>query len=371
MIFYQKQYDAVYTYHADAQGNVVAISGENGTVLEKYAYDVYGRLTGAEIWDAGEEEFVAVTTSGGFVSMSAYYAASLIDNEIFFQGRQYDRESGLYYFRNRYYDPATGRFISRDPAGPVDGPNLYAFVNNNPINYVDPMGLEAKKLFVVSWPTVPDGTNKQYKQMVEDDDQVAYDSDESNAEKLYVSSIADLKRQIEDILQQGHTIECIKFFGHGIAGEAQLGDKWIKESDWASFATLDSTKTWPKGNDMASYFEPDARIIFYGCLVGYGEWGRNFMREVANKLLHVNGGSVYAAEPETEITTRWYLFDSYTYVHLTNSLAHHGRSGLLDSQKGPQWLKVTIPAGGNLSLENVRAKLLGSKVEGLGHEIPR
>ena len=142
VIIYQKQYDHVYTYHADAQGNIVAISAEDGTILEKYAYDVYGRLTYAGIWDSGTQQYDAVTTSGGFVDMGAYYAASSIGNEIFFQGRRWDNESGLYYFRNRYYDPATGRFISRDPSGPVDGPNLYAFVNNNPMNYVDPMGLD-------------------------------------------------------------------------------------------------------------------------------------------------------------------------------------------------------------------------------------
>ena len=134
----------IYTYHADAQGNIVAISAEDGTILEKYAYDVYGRLTYAGIWNSGTQQYDAVTTSGGFVDMGAYYAASSIGNEIFFQGRRWDQESGLYYFRNRYYDPATGRFISRDPSGPVDGPNLYAFVNNSPMNLLDPMGLGLK-----------------------------------------------------------------------------------------------------------------------------------------------------------------------------------------------------------------------------------
>jgi len=62
-------------------------------------------------------------------------------NPYLFQGRRLDEETGLYYFRNRYYDPAHGRFILRDPEGFVDGPNLYSFVNNNPVCYVDPYGL--------------------------------------------------------------------------------------------------------------------------------------------------------------------------------------------------------------------------------------
>jgi RHS repeat-associated protein len=67
----------------------------------------------------------------------------LTKNPYLFQGQRLDEETGLYYFKNRYYDPVHGRFISRDPEGMVDGPNLYAFVNNNPVNFVDPLGLMA------------------------------------------------------------------------------------------------------------------------------------------------------------------------------------------------------------------------------------
>lgn len=44
----------------------------------------------------------------------------------------------------RYYDPETGRFISPDPSGYQDGPNLYAYVGNNPLNYTDPWGLRVE-----------------------------------------------------------------------------------------------------------------------------------------------------------------------------------------------------------------------------------
>lgn len=58
-----------------------------------------------------------------------------------YTGREWDRETGLYYYRARYYDPNEGRFISRDPIGFVDGTNLYSYVEQNPVNSTDPTGL--------------------------------------------------------------------------------------------------------------------------------------------------------------------------------------------------------------------------------------
>jgi len=75
-----------------------------------------------------------------------------------FTAREWDRETGLYYYRARYYDPMTGRFISKDPIGfrgginlysyvdsvgkpPIPQTNLYQYTENNPINKTDPLGL--------------------------------------------------------------------------------------------------------------------------------------------------------------------------------------------------------------------------------------
>ena len=55
-----------------------------------------------------------------------------------------DEETGLYLYRARYYDPVAGRFISKDPIGFAGGDvNLYGYVQNNPINWIDPYGLSA------------------------------------------------------------------------------------------------------------------------------------------------------------------------------------------------------------------------------------
>jgi len=61
-----------------------------------------------------------------------------------YTGREWDKETGLYYYRARYYDPMEGRFISKDPILFAGGDvNLYGYVQNNAINYYDPSGLAA------------------------------------------------------------------------------------------------------------------------------------------------------------------------------------------------------------------------------------
>jgi RHS repeat-associated protein len=112
----------VYYYHFDGLGSVVALSDVNSVLVERYTYDVFGRPA---IRDANGTEI----------------AESAFANPYLFTGRAYDAETGLYYYRARYYDYATGRFLQADPAGYTDGLNLYAYVGSNPCGFVDPSGL--------------------------------------------------------------------------------------------------------------------------------------------------------------------------------------------------------------------------------------
>ncbi|NLV44305.1 MAG: RHS repeat-associated core domain-containing protein, partial [Candidatus Hydrogenedentes bacterium] len=59
-----------------------------------------------------------------------------------FTGKPWDAESQMYYFPYRYYSPNMNRWTSPDPAGLVDGPNIYIYVLNNSINSVDLLGLK-------------------------------------------------------------------------------------------------------------------------------------------------------------------------------------------------------------------------------------
>jgi RHS repeat-associated protein len=56
--------------------------------------------------------------------------------------REWDAETGLYYYRARYYDPTSGAFISGDPMGLTASSNFYGYVDGNPVRYSDPYGLE-------------------------------------------------------------------------------------------------------------------------------------------------------------------------------------------------------------------------------------
>lgn len=64
-----------------------------------------------------------------------------LENNLHFAGHYYDKESGLYYNGQRYYNPRTGRYLTPDPLGLVAGPNLYRYARGNPIRYFDPTGL--------------------------------------------------------------------------------------------------------------------------------------------------------------------------------------------------------------------------------------
>jgi RHS repeat-associated protein len=66
---------------------------------------------------------------------------STVGNRFGFHGRPVDGETGLGFFRNRYFDSGMGRFLTSDPMGYVDGPSMYAYGGNDPVNFSDPMGL--------------------------------------------------------------------------------------------------------------------------------------------------------------------------------------------------------------------------------------
>lgn len=101
-------------YHVNHQGSTVMLSNAARSVVTTYHYGPYGETT-----DAGA------------------------GNPFRYVGRRFDEESGLYYWRARYYSSNIGRFLQSDPVGYKDDMNLYAFVGNDPLNRTDPTGTES------------------------------------------------------------------------------------------------------------------------------------------------------------------------------------------------------------------------------------
>jgi len=116
-------YPHVY-YLDDANFNVTTLIGSDGGVIERTVYDAYGTPT-----------FYNSTWTGSSTTSS-------VGNVVLYTGRELDPETGLYYYRARYYSPGLGRFIGRDPLDYWGGDfNLYRYVRNGPANAVDPLGL--------------------------------------------------------------------------------------------------------------------------------------------------------------------------------------------------------------------------------------
>lgn len=92
-------YDRPYYFAKNLQGDVIAILNYQGDVIARYTYDVWGKL-------------IAVKNASGEAITSNTHVAHL--NPFRYRGYMYDKETGFYYLRSRYYDPEVGRFLNAD-----------------------------------------------------------------------------------------------------------------------------------------------------------------------------------------------------------------------------------------------------------------
>jgi RHS repeat-associated protein len=108
-------------YEADGLESVTSLSNAAGALAQTYTFDSFGNQT---------------ASSGS------------LTNPFRFTAREFDAETGLQFSRARYYDPNAGRFISEDPTGFSAGNNFYQYVLNDPLNSIDPLGLDTTVIIV-------------------------------------------------------------------------------------------------------------------------------------------------------------------------------------------------------------------------------
>ena len=101
-------------YEADGLGSITSLSSSAGAVANTYTYDSFGNVTNF---------------------------TGTLRNPFQYTGREFDPETGLNYNRARYYNPTSGRFMSEDPLESTRDGNFYAYTANNPVLYIDPLGL--------------------------------------------------------------------------------------------------------------------------------------------------------------------------------------------------------------------------------------
>ena len=217
--------NAVYYYHFDGLGSVVALSNSNGDSCQSYEYSAYGQVA------ASDPNFLA--------------------NPYMFTGRRFDIETGLYYYRARYYNPHIGRFMQTDPIGYGDGINWYAYCGNNPLSYFDPYGLSIiADVCDVCEPCNPYNAGKKEatkQSEVGDAGWITFKVAGSDKKRYTtVNSFKDFENWMNVMYENDFQVTFFEFVGHGVpegnclimgddmfgTGKSYPKDNWYGIDDW-------------------------------------------------------------------------------------------------------------------------------------------
>lgn len=135
-----------YNYLKDGLGSIQAIASSSGNIIQRYVYSSFGKL------------IKVVDDSGASIT-------PVVNTAYTYTNRELDSETGLYYYRARYYDANSGRFMQEDPySGEIIDPSShlskYSYVSNSPTRYNDPWGLYKLEDLFKDIKKIGDGTIK-------------------------------------------------------------------------------------------------------------------------------------------------------------------------------------------------------------------
>jgi RHS repeat-associated protein len=186
----QKSKTATYYYVTDHLGSITALTDTKGKVIEKISYDSFGDSTGS------------TRTRYGYTQ------------------RERDSLTGLIYYRARWYDPQLGRFISEDPIEFEGGSNWYAYVDNNPLRYIDPLGLDKYVLIVGDPGRGSHNAGNNFNRSA----QSAAEQLRAEGHEVIISrasSVTDFNRALNN---NGKIDGGVIYYGHGWIGKLYIGE---------------------------------------------------------------------------------------------------------------------------------------------------
>jgi RHS repeat-associated protein len=150
---------AVSYYHADGLGSITSLSNSSSTLTNTYTYDSFGNVTAS---------------------------VGTLANRFEFAGREFDPEFSAYFYRSRYYDATSGRFLSEDPCRSEVGWSFYSFLDNDTPNLNDWSGCKGSKL--PPPPNLPKGTPKNLVHLFNDGwDNMLHHLDQKDCRKFFCS----------------------------------------------------------------------------------------------------------------------------------------------------------------------------------------
>jgi len=281
-------------YHQDILGSTVMVTDGRGKVKESYSYDAYGNIYG---------NFPYISMGHGKPGLSRYL----------YNGKPYEPAVGLYNYGFRDYKSMLGRWTTVDPIHA--GVNWYVYVNNNPVNWIDPLGLEGY-LYLYSGEISSPGEKWEYtfregayaeavKNKHRPDEVVEFEK---------VSTRGEFKRAIESFYKRHGIIEGLTVYSHMFPRGINLGPKEL------------GRERFLRKSDLGSIQAEIERIKLAGCRAAEKVAGReNIAQSFANKFK----APVTASEVGTWFVGQQGVYDVETHRQL-----------LTLEPRGGEWLTI-------------------------------